>query len=70
MLFILAFTIVVEKALSNLPLDYRQVLLLKYVDEMSVLDISQAIGRSPKSVEGLLYQARQLLRVSLGGQSK
>jgi len=61
---------VVEQALSNLPLDYRQVLLLKYVEEMSVLEISQIMGRSPKSVEGLLSRARKALRANLSTQDK
>ena len=54
--------LVVEQALSNLPLDYRQVLMFKYVDEMPVLEISQIMHRSPKSVEGILTRARKALR--------
>jgi len=52
----------VEQALLKLPLDYRQVLILKYVEEMSVREISQIVQRSPKSVEGLLARARKALR--------
>lgn len=52
----------VEKAMSRLPWDYRQALILKYVEEMSVFEISQVMGRSPKSVEGLLTRARKALR--------
>ncbi len=55
----------VEQALLSLPFDYRQVLILKYVEEMSVLEISQIMRRSPKSVEGLLSRARKALRASL-----
>ena len=55
----------VEQALLSLPLDYRQVLILKYVEEMSVLEISQIMHRSPKSVEGLLARARKALRARL-----
>ena len=53
---------VVEQALSSLPLDYRQVLIFKYVDEMPVLEISQIMHKSPKSVEGILTRARKALR--------
>jgi RNA polymerase sigma-70 factor (ECF subfamily) len=42
---------VVIKAMSSLPLDYQQALLFKYVEEMTVLEISQVMNRSPKSVE-------------------
>lgn len=52
----------VEKAMSRLQWDYRQALILKYVEEMSVFEISQVMGRSPKSVEGLLTRARKALR--------
>lgn len=53
---------IVEQALSSLPLDYQQVLMFKYVDEMPVLEISQVMHRSPKSVEGILTRARKALR--------
>ena len=51
----------VEKAILSLPLDYRQVLMYKYVEEMPVSEISQVMHRSPRSVEGLLARARQKL---------
>jgi RNA polymerase sigma-70 factor (ECF subfamily) len=52
----------IQKAMSELPADYRQVLILKYVEEMSVAEICRVMGRSPKSVEGLLTRARRALR--------
>jgi len=55
----------IQKILSYLPLHYRQVLLLKYVEEMPVSEICQVVGRSPKSVEGLLTRARRELRNKL-----
>ena len=58
---------VVNEALAKLPWDYRQVLILKYVEEMSVLEISQIMGRSPKSVEGLLTRSRKALQTHLSG---
>ncbi len=51
-----------EKALSNLPIEYRQVLILKYVEDMSVADISKVMKRSVKSIEGLLARSRKALR--------
>ncbi len=56
---------VVEQALSRLPLDYRQVLIFKYVEQMSVSEVSLIMRRSPKSVEGLLARARKTLRATL-----
>jgi RNA polymerase sigma-70 factor (ECF subfamily) len=55
----------VHQALAGLPQDYQQVLVLKYLKDMPVLAISQIMGRSPKSVEGLLSRARKAMRANL-----
>ena len=55
----------VHQALEDLPQDYQEVLVLKYLEEMPVLEISQVMGRSPKSVEGLLSRARKAMRANL-----
>jgi len=55
----------VHRALEDLPQDYQEVLVLKYLEEMPVLEISQVMGRSPKSVEGLLSRARKAMRANL-----
>ena len=60
----------VQETLSSLPWHYRQVLLLKYVEEMPVSEISQIVGRSPKSIEGLLTRARRELRAKLTAQDE
>jgi RNA polymerase sigma-70 factor (ECF subfamily) len=59
----------VAEALSSLPLDYQQVLLFKYVEEMTVIEISKVMNRSAKSVEGLITRARRLLREQLSDRS-
>jgi RNA polymerase sigma-70 factor, ECF subfamily len=56
----------VHQALAGLPQDYQKVLVLKYLNDMPVLAISQIMGRSPKSVEGLLSRARKAMRDNLG----
>jgi len=58
---------VVNEALAKLPWDYRQVLILKYVEELSVQEISQIMDRSPKSIEGLLTRSRKALQTQLAG---
>ena len=55
----------VHQALADLPEDYQEVLVLKYLKDMPVLAISQIMGRSPKSVEGLLSRARKAMRANL-----
>jgi RNA polymerase sigma-70 factor (ECF subfamily) len=57
--------ITVQQALAALPPDYRQVILLKYVEDMSVSEICQVMDRSPKSIEGLLSRARKTLKDNL-----
>jgi len=61
---------VVNHALLSLPLDYRQVLIFKYVEQMPVTEISLIMRRSPKSVEGLLTRARKGLRDCLAEPSE
>ena len=60
----------VQQALSGLSLRYRQVLVLKYIEDMPVLEISRVMGRSPKSIEGLLTRARKELRARLARGSE
>jgi RNA polymerase sigma-70 factor (ECF subfamily) len=55
----------VHQALASLPQDYQEVLVLKYLKDMPVLAISEIMGRSPKSVEGLLSRARKAMRDNL-----
>lgn len=59
-----------KQVLLSLPLHYRQVLIFKYVEEMSVLKIGKIMGRSPKSIEGLLTRARKELRAKLATPSE
>jgi RNA polymerase sigma-70 factor (ECF subfamily) len=55
----------IHQALADLPQDYQEVLVLKYFKDMPVLAISEIMGRSPKSVEGLLARARKAMRDNL-----
>ena len=57
--------LITEQAMSCLPLDYQHVLTFKYVEDMSVKEIGQIMGRTEKSIEGLLKRARQGLRDQL-----
>ena len=52
-------------ALDLLPADHRLVLVLKYVDEMSVAEVAREIGRSVHATESLLARAREALRVAV-----
>ncbi len=53
---------VVRAAMLRLSPDQRDVLLKKYVEGSSVLEIARCTGRSAKAVESLLSRAREQLR--------
>lgn len=48
----------VVNTLRQLSPIYRYTLILKYVDELSVNEISTIIGKTPKAVDGILQRAR------------
>jgi RNA polymerase sigma-70 factor (ECF subfamily) len=51
--------------LERLDDEERQVLEWKYLDELSVAEIAQRLGRTEKAVEALLYRARRSFRQML-----
>jgi RNA polymerase sigma-70 factor (ECF subfamily) len=52
------------EALSNLPKRWQEVLLLRYVADLSVRDVARVLGRSERSTESLLARARRAFRKS------
>jgi RNA polymerase sigma-70 factor (ECF subfamily) len=56
----------IEKAVRELPEDYRTVFLLKDVDGLSNEDIAQALDLSVPAVKSRLHRARLALREKLG----
>ncbi len=59
----------VVRALGRLPALQRQVLVLKYLEELSVEDIAGQVSRSRVQVQSLLQRGREGLRRQLGAQS-
>lgn len=55
----------VERALGKLSSDHRLVLTLHYMDGYTVPSLAEHLGRSVKSVEGLVTRARRALRAEL-----
>jgi RNA polymerase sigma-70 factor (ECF subfamily) len=45
---------------------YRAVLVLHYADGFSIREVATMLGRSEKSVEGLMSRARDAFRDSYG----
>jgi len=58
----------VVRALGRLPALQRQVLVLKYLEELSVQDIANQVNRSRVQVQSLLQRGREGLRRQLGAQ--
>lgn len=56
----------VARALGRLPALHRQVLVLKYLDELPVEAVAAQVGRSRVQVQSLLQRAREGLRRELG----
>lgn len=48
----------VERALLSLPLEQREVLILKYVEDLPVEEVAVLMRRSAKATESLLSRAR------------
>ncbi|MHB8438753.1 MAG: RNA polymerase sigma factor [Acidimicrobiales bacterium] len=59
----------VVRALGTLPPLHRQVLVRKYLDDLSVDDIATELGRSRVQVQSLLQRARDGMRRALGEDS-
>jgi RNA polymerase sigma-70 factor (ECF subfamily) len=59
----------VTRALGRLPALHRQVLVLKYLDQLAVQQIAEHVGRTPVQVQSLLQRARDGLRRELEGGS-
>ena len=57
----------VVRALGRLPALQRQVLVLKYLEDMSVVDIAEQVNRSRVQVQSLLQRGREGLRRELAG---
>lgn len=55
----------IEAAMARLRVDHRLVLTLHYIDGYTVPALADHLGRSIKSVEGLVTRARRALRAEL-----
>lgn len=57
-----------EANFNRLPPKHRAALHLRYREELLVVEVAKALGTSVKSVESLLYRAKQALRNSMKDQ--
>jgi RNA polymerase sigma-70 factor, ECF subfamily len=56
-------------ALDRLPTDYREVIILRQLEELSFPGVAQRMGRSSEAVRKLWIRALSRLRHELGGSS-
>ena len=56
----------VRRAIERMPDDRRQVILLRFVDELSTAEIAQVLDRSPGAVRVLLHRSLRDLAARLG----
>jgi RNA polymerase sigma-70 factor (ECF subfamily) len=52
----------VRQAIKELPVDGRQILSMKYIDQMSTREIAQALDIPVGTVKSRLHHARERLR--------
>jgi RNA polymerase sigma-70 factor (ECF subfamily) len=53
------------RAVQDLPESYREVVIMKYLDERSYKEISETLGITIETIESRLFRARKLLRTRL-----
>ena len=52
-------------AMSGLPLDARELIVLRFMEEMSYADIAKTVGTSEASLRGKVFRSLKLLRDAL-----
>ena len=50
------------KAVKNIPLEYGQVLILKYVNDLSVYEISKILNKKQGTIRAQLKRGKDILR--------
>lgn len=60
----------VERTLSLLPEDYRSVILMREVENLSYDEIGAAMGKSPQAARVILFRAKKRFREIYGLQEK
>ena len=54
-----------RQAISKLPENFQQVIVLKYINELDNAEISKATGKSEGSIRTIQFRALKQLRVML-----
>ena len=62
--------IAIEEALDRLPDELREIVVMRYVSEMSAADIGKVMGMSRFSVNRRIKEGLGSLRQLLGGENE
>ncbi len=54
-----------EKALNELPTDYRSVVVLRYFEDLKIEEVAEMLGLNVNTAKTRLYKALKLLRVEM-----
>lgn len=60
----------IEEALQKLKDDYRHVVVLRYIDNLSIKETASVLGWSEKKVQNAVHRAITQLREALGSNSE
>ncbi|WP_339317139.1 sigma-70 family RNA polymerase sigma factor [Paenibacillus sp. FSL R10-2734] len=58
-----------ERTLDDLPLKYRNVIVLRYIEDLKIEEVAEILNENVNTVKTRLYQALQLLRVTMQEES-
>jgi len=59
----------IEVHLSKLKDDYREVIILKYIEEFSITEIAEVTGKSKGNVRVLLHRALKAIKEIAGEEA-
>ncbi len=57
----------IHRAIRGLPMRYREVVVLRYLEEMPIEAIGEVLGTKPNTIEVRLHRARARLKEKLAG---
>ena len=54
-----------QKALNELPADYRSIIVLRYFEDLKIEDVANVLGENINTVKTRLYKALEKLRIQM-----
>lgn len=60
----------IEKHLRGLKQEYQEVIILHYIEELSITEIAQMLGKKPLNIRVLLHRAIKKLKILLDQNKK